>query len=350
MPGRSSRNGNKTIIGTLKDSEKKETNPDVPKTAKLLVTVGRPEFLPANSASLIIGIAWGLALPFDLMGGLAIPLILAYATITLVAAFAAHINTLSDYQLDVKDETKTNLVEAMNKLGARKLKQFMVLELSLSLLPLVLLIILQSKPALLILWIAGVFLALAYSSPPLRFKSHSYLAVITLMIVLSILPVTFVTYVFTTTLTFPFWIFLAGQAMTVYAIIIPAEIRDYFGDKARGVVTMTVKLGLRKAAILELALLSLGGVLCAAGFALEFAAHSLSVLSAFLLIMAAAYTYILSKYLKLYRLSKKFDSTQDKPVTEQEIVQLAAENPKWITLVTQSIVAVSLVLLVSKFL
>ena len=320
------------------------------KTAKLLLTVGRPEFLPANSASLIIGIAWGLTLPLDWIGGLVIPLILAYATITFVAAFAAHINTLSDYQLDVKDETKTNLVNAMNKLGARKLKQFMVVELSLSLLPLALLIILQSKPALLILWIAAVFLAFAYSSPPLRLKSHSYLAVITLMIVLSILPITFVTYVFTTTITFPFWIFLAGQAMTVYAVIIPAEIRDYFVDKARGVVTMTVKLGLRNAAILEIALLGIGGILCAAGFALEFTAESLSMLIAFLLIVAAAYSFILSKYLKLYKFSKKFESTEDKSATEQEIIHIAAENPRWITLVTQSIVAISLVLLISKFL
>ena len=196
------------------------------KTAKLLVTLGRPEFLPANSASLIIGIAWGLNLPIDIIWDLIIPLLLTYTTITLVAAFAAHINTLSDYELDVKDESKKNLVNTMDKLGARKLKQFMAFELALSLLPLTLLIILQAKPALLILWIAAAFLAFAYSSPPLRLKSHSYLAAITLMIVLSILPITFVTYVFTTTLTAQFWIFLAGQAMTVYSVIIPAEIRD----------------------------------------------------------------------------------------------------------------------------
>ena len=79
------------------------------KTAKLLVTLGRPEFLPANSASLIIGIAWGLNLPIDIIWDLIIPLLLTYTTITLVAAFAAHINTLSDYELDVKDETKKTL-------------------------------------------------------------------------------------------------------------------------------------------------------------------------------------------------------------------------------------------------
>ena len=113
---------------------------------------------------------------------------------------------------------------------------------------------------------------------------------------------------------------------------------------------MTVKLGLKNAALLELAMLSLGGILCATGFALQFTTESLAVLSAFLLIMAAAYTYILSKYLKLYKLSKKLNSTENKSEAEQKIVQLATENPKWITLITQSIVIISLVLLVSKFL
>jgi hypothetical protein len=35
---------------------------------------------------------------------------------------------------------------------------------------------------------------------------------------------------------------------------------------------------------------------------------------------------------------------------EQDIVKVAAENPKWITLITQSIVLISLILLISKLL
>jgi hypothetical protein len=70
------------------------------KTMKLLHTVSRPEFLPANSASLIIGLSWCLTLPVGIVWGLIIPLVLAFAIITLVAAFAAQINTLLDYELD----------------------------------------------------------------------------------------------------------------------------------------------------------------------------------------------------------------------------------------------------------
>jgi 4-hydroxybenzoate polyprenyltransferase len=88
----------------------------------LLHTVSRPEFLPANSASLIIGLSWGLTLPVDVISGLIIPLALAFAAITLVAAFAAQINTLSDYELDLKDESKKELVQAMGQLGPKKVK------------------------------------------------------------------------------------------------------------------------------------------------------------------------------------------------------------------------------------
>ena len=114
------------------------------KSVRLVVALGRPEFVPANSASLVIGISWGLALPIDVVWGLIVPAVLAFATITLVAAFAAHINTLSDYELDVEDETKRELVEAMNQFGRRRLRQFMVVELSVSLVLLLLLVVLEA--------------------------------------------------------------------------------------------------------------------------------------------------------------------------------------------------------------
>jgi 1,4-dihydroxy-2-naphthoate octaprenyltransferase len=168
------------------------------------------------------------------------------------------------------------------------------------------------------------------------------------MIVLSILPVTFVAYAFTSTLDWAFWLFLAGQALTVYGVIVPAEIRDYFSDKATGTVTMTVQLGLVKASLLGLALLSVGGTLCATGFILKLSTTSLPFLSVFLVIMGAAYFFVLSKYWKLLNLSKQLNNSLKQPLVEQEIVALAARNPKWITIVTQTIVLMSLILLIAK--
>lgn len=303
--------------------------------------------MPANSASLIIGLAWGLTLPLTNLWQLAIPLILAYSVITLVGLFAAHINTMSDYELDQKDETKRKLVQAMGLFGKDRLKKVMAIELSASLVILLTLTFFQGKIAFPLMWLVAVFFAYAYSAEPLRFKSRSLVAVFTLLIVLSILPVTFVTYAFTYNLDLAFFLFLAGQALTVYGVIIPAEIRDYFGDKATGIITMTVRLGLVKASILDLSLLSIGGLLCTGGFVLKLASGSLPFLSGFLVVMGVVYLYVLSKYWKILNLSRTLQSGNHTCI-EQEIVRLATENPKWITMVTQSIVFMCLVLLVAK--
>lgn len=89
----------------------------MPNILKQLLVVSRPEFLPANSASLIIGVAWGLTLSVDILWGIVIPLVLTFVVITLVGSFAAHINTLSDFELDQKDDTKKSLVAAMASFG-----------------------------------------------------------------------------------------------------------------------------------------------------------------------------------------------------------------------------------------
>ena len=321
------------------------------KTARLLATVSRPEFIPANSASLIVGVVWGINLPLvDLVWGLLIPVALVYAVISLVAAVAAQINTMADYELDLKDSNKKELVKAMKSVGQSKVKALIVVELLLSLIFIILLGQTRGKPALLLMWAAAVFLAYAYSAKPLRLKSRSWLAVLTLIIVLSILPVSFVYYTFTSELDFLFLIFLSGQALTVYGVIVPAEIRDYFIDKAMGTQTMTVQLGLVKASLLSILLLSVGGFLAGTGFLLRLAYGANQVLIVFLLVMAIVYGFVLKKYNRLYSLSKKHLTSKDSDSVAQEIEKLAAQNPRWITLVTQSIVFMSIILLVSKFL
>lgn len=319
-------------------------------TARLLATVSRPEFLPANSASLIIGLSWSINLPVDLIWGLVIPVTLVFAIITLVSAVAAQVNTMADYELDSKDSRKKELVQAMSRLGKGKLISVMVIEFLLSLAFILLLYLIQGKLALLLMWVAAVFLAYSYSASPLRLKSRSWLAVITLLIVLSILPVTFVYHTFTSELDLLFLLFLSGQALTVYGVIVPAEIRDYFGDKAMGIDTVTVRLGLVKASLFSMVLLSMGGILCATGFLLRLAYGSYPTLTVFLLVVAVAYLYVLRKYNRLYFLSKRYMTSEDQSSIAQDIERLSAQNPQWITLITQTIVFMSLVLLVGKLL
>ena len=322
------------------------------KTLRLLATVSRPEFLPANSASLVLGIAWGINPHSDLAWGLMIPAILVFAIITLIADFGAQVNTISDYQLDLKDSRKEKLVGAMGGLNRSTVEKVMAIEITLSLVLLLILLSVQWKPALVFLWMGGVFLAYTYSAPPLRLKSRSWLAVLAMLLVLSIFPVSFVYYTFASALDAYFVIFLLGQALTVYGVIVPAEIRDYFGDKAMGIKTMTVRLGLVKASLLGILLLTLGGILCGAGILFRLTYGPYPSLAAFLLFFAAVYYYALRKYWKLYLFSKEYESRDegDRRLSEQNIVELSAQNPRWITLVTQTILVMSLVLLVAQFL
>jgi len=135
----------------------------------------------------------------------------------------------------------------------------------------------------------------------------------------------------------------------VYSVIIPTEIRDYFGDRSMGVETMTVRLGLVKASLLSMILINVGGMLCGTAFFLKFFYRPYPILNGFLLFIVVAIFYVLRQYKKLYSLSKKYETIKKDSIAE-EIIDLAAHNPKWITVVTQSLVLMSIVLLVEKIL
>jgi len=316
---------------------------------KLLKTISRPEFLPANLSSLVMGVAWSVEPSRNnLVWGTVLLIGLALAVLTFVSAIGAQLNTLSDHELDMKEPRKKYLVEALDALGQGKLKRILIAEFFMSLPFFIVLIIIEPKPVLALLWVLGHLLAYAYSFEPIRLKSRSWLAMISLLLVLSILPVSFVYFTFTDDVMPLFVVFLAGQAMSVYAVIIPTETRDYWIDKANGVETMAVWLGLVKASILAIGLLSVGGVFMAVAFALAISMQ-FPVLAVFLLAIFVADFVILRSYKTLYALSKQYASTKDDSVAEK-IVELSARNPRWINLAQQSILIVSLVLLAAKLL
>jgi 1,4-dihydroxy-2-naphthoate octaprenyltransferase len=138
------------------------------------------------------------------------------------------------------------------------LKKVLVIEFALTLIPVFLFMLIQQKPILLLLWIVGISLGCAYSLPPMRLKSRSWLAPISLILVLAFFPVLFAYYTFTTEANSFFLTSLTGLALTVYGVIIPTEIRDYFGDKAMSIETLTVHVGLVRASLIAMVLLTTG--------------------------------------------------------------------------------------------
>jgi len=319
------------------------------KTVRSLATVSRAEFLLPNLGSLVMGLAWGAASPLNVVDTVVL-VTLSFAVINLSSAIGAQVNTLSDYELDLKDDRKKQLVEALNEFGQKKLKCLLIIEFLSALTLVLLLVTIEGKPALLLLWVVGISLGCAYSALPLRLKSRSWLALGSLVLVLSILPTFFVYYTITTELNPLFLISLAGLTLTVYGLIVPTETRDYFGDKVMGIETMTVHLGLAKASLFGIALLVVGSMLMGTGLFFGLFYGHYPVLIVFLPAIAAAVFVVLRPYKRLYSLSKECESSNAANQVAKEIVDLSANNPKWIMLVTQSYSLTSIVLLLSKLL
>jgi len=317
-------------------------------TIKLLSTISRAEFILPNLGSLIMGLAWG-ATPSTSIGDLVVMIVLSFAIINLSSAIGAQVNTLSDRELDSKDERKRQLVEAMNSFGANRLEKVLAIEFALTLTLVFLFTLIQQKPILLLLWIVGICLGCAYSLQPIRLKSRNWLAPISLILVLAFFPVLFAYYTFTNELNLFFLISLMGLAMTVYGVIIPTEIRDYFGDKAMGIRTFTVELGLVKASILAMSLLTTGAALTMIAFLLQFTYAQHQFLSILLVAIPVAGFVVLREFRKLYSLSREYMVSESNSI-EEKIVPLSAHDPQWIMIITQTYSIISIVLLVSKFL
>lgn len=316
-------------------------------TWKQLITVSRAEFLLPNLGSLIMGLAWG-ATPSTGIGALVVTVVLSFAIINLSSAIGAQANTLSDRELDAKDERKRKLVEAMNSLGVSRLKKALMIELIVTLILVSLFVYVEQKPFLLFLWIAGITLGCAYSLQPTRLKSRRWLAPFSLILVLAYFPVFFAYYCFTNELNLFFLLSLTGLALTVYGVIIPTEVRDYFGDKAMGIETLTVSLGLVRASVLAITLLTTGAALTAIAFLLQFTYAQKPLLNVLVVAIPVAVLVVLRQFKKLYSLSKEYSVSRNSPV-EESIVHLSSRNPQWIMIITQTYSALSIVLLLSKF-
>ncbi len=310
--------------------------------------VSRSEFILPNLGAFVMGLAWAATPALNLFNSLA-PLILTFAIVNLSSAIGAQVNTLSDYALDSQDSRKKSLLAALNKFGQMRLKYILAIEFLIAAALSILLAAIVGKPVLLILWLLGISLGCSYSAPPLRLKSRSWLAFVSLVLVLSILPTFFIYYTFTSEISPLFFVALAGLTLTVYGVIVPTETRDYFGDKAMGSITMTVHIGLTKASFIAIILLIAGGALNATALFLGFLIGTYPILSLSVIAIIVAVAIVLRQFMKLHRLCREYDKKNDES-TAQAIVDLSANNPKWIMLVTQTYSIIALILLASRLL
>ena len=120
--------------------------------------MSRAEFVLPNLGSLIMGLAWGASRAIDALTIITV-LILSFAVINLSSAIGAQINTLSDYELDLKDERKKQLVTATKLMGQNRIRAYIISELVLTLIIVSALTFIEQKPLLLIMWVIGISLS-----------------------------------------------------------------------------------------------------------------------------------------------------------------------------------------------
>jgi hypothetical protein len=124
-------------------------------------------------------------------------IVLSFTIINLSSAIGAQVNTLSDYGLDSKDSRKKPLVQALARFGYNRLKNVLIVEFVATLTLVVVFMLVKTNPMLLLMWVVGISLGSLYSAPPLRIKTRSWLAPVTLILVLSIFPILFAYLTFT---------------------------------------------------------------------------------------------------------------------------------------------------------
>lgn len=297
-----------------------------------------------------MGLAWGANPPLSFIDAI-ILLVLSFSIINLSSTIGAQVNTIADYEFDLKDDRKKELVQALDSFGHNKLKKIVIIELVLTFLLVLILTVFQENLILLLLWIVGITLGIFFSASPIRLKSRSWISPVTQILVLAVFPVLFAYFAFTFETNTFFLISLVGLVFSVYAIIVPTEIRDYFVDKAMKIETLTVRIGLLKASVLGITLFSLGSLLFGIALILEWFSNGRPILSLFLVAIPLMVLLILRRFVKLYSLSKDYETStgNSKVSLEKKIVNLSSDNPKRIMFVTQTYSILSIILLLNKF-
>ena len=297
---------------------------------KNLVPITRVEFIPANSASLLIGFAWAIEKGY-VFNQKTIGLLLSlFVVLSAVGTLGAHWNSYSDHELDADDPTKTELHQSLSDLGKTTLKRVIGIELSLATGIFLVFWFHHQSWFLLGLWIIAVILAFAYSMPPTRFKARGILAFLSLCLVLSILPIIFVYLSINKLVSGDFLLFLIGHTMVIYSLIIPTEIRDYEVDKNHQISTMTVWLGLKRIIIFAQMLMAVGTILIVTGYLVSGFVWEAPILFSALLFILGCNGYV---FANLYQLRKLiYLSPKDADDLNKTVWALAENNPKWITI------------------
>ena len=201
--------------------------------------ISRLEYTPAEAPALLVPLFLGTATVAGLLNLHWIEAVLAFI---LLYTSGFIINSYNDIEVDLR--FKTRVASAAQRWGRKRLLQLFVVQITLAIVLVVHLSWILNAWFILGITLLGVFMATAYSIPPLHFKVRGIWHIISLSLSAFIIPFIFFFYVVMQTLTVPIVILLVGFAIAHYGIALANQTGDYLEDKAEGLTTPAVKWGL----------------------------------------------------------------------------------------------------------
>jgi 4-hydroxybenzoate polyprenyltransferase len=297
-----------------------------------------------------MGLFWGLGTAIDAYSAV---LFLASAAVLVLSYLqGVHVNMLSDYAID--RNYKRFLPDAIDALGRNTFKVIFLIECIAAFFLVLFLSIWLGKAVLLVLWLIGVMIGLAYSLEPLRLKSNPVLNMTSLILVLCIFPMVWVYFMFASSITVAFGLFCVGMALGVIGFVVPTELEDYPEDKEARIRTLTQVLGPHRASILAILATAASLSITSAGAGLEFLATQRPWfwLPANL-VMTITYGFTIWKLMGLQSVCKQFEKADQngKEMLMVEIKMITARARKqWFGLVGWSGLFAGFLLYLSRIL
>jgi 4-hydroxybenzoate polyprenyltransferase len=314
---------------------------------KLYITVSRWEFLPAVLVGILIGIFLGAeSFQYLLSSGFVITLIEGIIIFLLLFNVGFMVNCWADWKVD--ELYKTKLYMAVKKMGRSNLGVLVVIHIAVSILLAGHLTMAIGRIEISVLVWIGIFLGVAYSVEPFRFKRrgilHSLIAI----------PIFFIPGLYSYFLvsdlpldapyTYLFFLLAAGITVGHYALILVSQAEDFPVDKKMGLYTPAVKWGLKKTLYISFISNFLGSIVITIAFMLMFLRINIWLIALLPLIIVGRYLSMRT-VISLYRIS--LDTSSNSALLE-EIRKKMPKYPMWHAYGLTGITISSLMILVFK--
>ena len=260
------------------------------------LTVSRAKIQAVSLASALLGPSMAASAISDL---LRTDVLLFIALFYITVTFSCNINCR--YDMGVDRLYKKELYFATKRLGKR-LDMIMAVEVILGV-TISLLLIVRGK------WIAGglgllgIFLAYAYSTPPMRMKKRGALSPIPVMVGVYVLPIIAGYSVLSTHFPLMFWLFLTGYFFLNLGINMVNMAEDTDVDEKMGIETLAVRIGAKRT--LKIAAVSQAlGILAPVSLLIFLNDNCLLVIAFFLLALFKS----IQVFYEIFMLSKEDDA------------------------------------------